>query len=219
MEASVEATPQDDSWQAMQRQSRQQATTRDYASGDGFDLKGERKVGERVGQNTMIPTGTKEPEAWVPPSEGWVKINMDGAFESGDASAGIIIRNSQGHAVMSAWQPVRRCNEAMEAEAEAEACLVGIQLANEWVRKPSVIESDCLELIRLLQGEQKTRVAWSTLILEVKAACQVLPEVRYIRVRRETNSVAHTLAKVAKQISSTPSRGCALRLVLGIQSV
>ncbi|GJN13422.1 hypothetical protein PR202_gb00121 [Eleusine coracana subsp. coracana] len=100
-------------------------------------------MGERLGVNTTIPTGTKEPEPWIPPPEGWVKINVTGAFEaeSGDASGGIIIRDSQGHAVLSAWQPVHRCSNAMEAEAEA--CLLGILLANEWVRKPAVIESDC----------------------------------------------------------------------------
>ncbi|GJN34978.1 hypothetical protein PR202_gb23697 [Eleusine coracana subsp. coracana] len=168
--------------------------------GDASDLKGKRKMGENRRQNTTTPTDTKEPEPWAPPPEGWVKINMDGAFEveSGDAlaSAGIVIRDSQGHAVLSTWQPVRQCSEAMEAEAEA--CLVGIQLAVEWVRKPAVVESDCWELIRLLQGDQKTWAAWSTLILEVKAACQLLPEVKYSRVKRQSNSVAHTLAKLAQ---------------------
>jgi len=41
-------------------------------------------------------------ERWKPPEQGWVKVNVDGAFnqETGRAGIGIIIRDSAGMAII-----------------------------------------------------------------------------------------------------------------------
>lgn len=159
------------------------------------DSKGKGKIGTTSPQTT--PARDEAEMRWEPPPQGWIKINTDAAFwTQGEAYAGIIIRDSLGHAVLSSWQKVRRCGSALEAEAEA--CLIGIRLASAWVQKPAIIESDCWELVRHLQSTKKTRATWSGLTDEIKAASQLLPASRFSRIKRGSNSVAHALAKVAQ---------------------
>ena len=45
---------------------------------------------------------------WRPPEEGWIKINVDGSYveRTGQASAGVIIRDHNGHVLVSAWMEV-----------------------------------------------------------------------------------------------------------------
>ena len=46
----------------------------------------------------MDPSNVKSARAWVPPEEGWLKVNVDGSFveATGEASAGVVIRNAAG---------------------------------------------------------------------------------------------------------------------------
>jgi hypothetical protein len=71
-------------------------------------------------QSTDKPIAS-ERVCWEPPSEGWVKINSDAGFDetSGEASAGISIRDAYGGVMLSAWQ--------IGAEL-----FFGIQLGAEW---------------------------------------------------------------------------------------
>jgi len=43
-------------------------------------------------------------ERWKPPEQGWVKVNVDGAFnhDTGRAGIGIVIRDSAGVAIICA---------------------------------------------------------------------------------------------------------------------
>ena len=44
---------------------------------------------------------------WVPPEDGQIKINVDGAFtNNGGASVGVVIRNSEGTILLSAWRVI-----------------------------------------------------------------------------------------------------------------
>jgi hypothetical protein len=47
-------------------------------------------------------------KTWSPPTGDGIKINVDGAFfqETGKDMVGVIIRDSHGHHLLSAWKPV-----------------------------------------------------------------------------------------------------------------
>ncbi|KAG2587723.1 hypothetical protein PVAP13_5NG166162, partial [Panicum virgatum] len=47
-------------------------------------------------------------EAWSAPDVGWVKINVDGAYmeDSGEAGIGVIIRDSSGQVLLTAWKHI-----------------------------------------------------------------------------------------------------------------
>jgi hypothetical protein len=94
--------------------------------------------------------------------------------------------------LFTAWQMIRMCSTA--EEAEAEACLLGVRLAVEWTRQPAIIEVDCQGVIRALSSIEELRGSWPGVLKELKAVCSLLPSSRFVLVKREGNNVAHTLA-------------------------
>jgi ribonuclease HI len=89
----------------------------------------------------------------------WIKINTDAGFclNSGAASIGIVARDDGGKVLLTAWRILNNCASA--EEAEAEACLHGLRLTTEWIRKPACVESDCSNLIRDLGKKEENRGA------------------------------------------------------------
>nr|XP_034592517.1 uncharacterized protein LOC117854440 [Setaria viridis] len=121
------------------------------------------------------------------PREGWIKINVDGAFtERGEAGIGVVIR-----AIF---------NAASAEEVEITACKEGIMLAAEWSPKPAVLESDCLSAINLLSKPECQRSPSAFIIKEAARAAEGLPAVLFRHVKREQNSVAHELAQLARRL-------------------
>jgi hypothetical protein len=90
---------------------------------------------------------------------------------------------------------IRKCSTA--EVAEAEACLLGVRLAIEWTRQPAIIEADCQGVIRALSSIEELRGPWPGVLKELKAVCSLLPSSSFVLVKREGNSVAHTLAQHA----------------------
>ncbi|OEL12620.1 hypothetical protein BAE44_0026364 [Dichanthelium oligosanthes] len=126
----------------------------------------------------------KEKKKWIAPPEGWVKLDIDAAFQlsTGEASRGAIIRDHTGKVLLSAWALNQRC--ATVEEAEAEACFEGIQLAVEWIKKPTIIESDCHYLVKALQTVGENRARYSNIVKETKDAMMMLPEVVVSKIGR-----------------------------------
>jgi ribonuclease HI len=87
---------------------------------------------------------------WKPPAEGYLKINVDGAFDaiSGRAGIGVVIRNSTGGVGLSAWKAILHARDA--EEVEAMACREGLQLGSAWCRRKVILESDCSSVAKLL---------------------------------------------------------------------
>lgn len=92
---------------------------------------------------------------------------------------------------------MRNCASAMEAEAES--CLEGVRLVAEWVRQPMVLEADCWHLLQELKSPTSSRAAWSGVIEDILAVCQLLPGWTISRVKRASNGVAHKLGQLAMQ--------------------
>ncbi|GJN29772.1 hypothetical protein PR202_gb18091 [Eleusine coracana subsp. coracana] len=88
---------------------------------------------------------------WKPPSEGWAKVNVDGAFSpnNGQDGVGVIIRDARGAVILTAWKVIFQAASA--EEVEALACIEGLNMAAEWVRDRVALESDCSELVRGLE--------------------------------------------------------------------
>jgi hypothetical protein len=126
-----------------------------------------------------------------------VKINTDAGFcsDTGEASAGVVIRDDRGVVILVAWQMLNRCSSP-EA-AEAEATLWGARLRPEWVRKPVVIEVDYANIVQNLHAQTEDRAEGAGVQKEIKAVCSLLPECRFQFARRSANRVAHSLAQHA----------------------
>jgi hypothetical protein len=77
------------------------------------DIDGPVNVSSRKGNKTML--------FWSPPNENELKMNVDAALctDSGEATAGIVVRNHQGSIVAAASIVLKKCKDVEEAEATA----------------------------------------------------------------------------------------------------
>jgi ribonuclease HI len=112
-------------------------------------------------------------------------------------STGIVVRDSDGRVLLSAWSWLKHC--ASPEAAETEACLQGVRLINEWIKQPTEVEMDCQALVRCLTRATRDRAAWAGVVEEIRAACNLLPQFRVMHTYREANRIAHELAKMGLQ--------------------
>jgi hypothetical protein len=91
---------------------------------------------------------------WCAPPVGWVKLNADAGFRAanGDASTGVIIQDSDGKVLLTAWRLLRNM-----VSVEAEAYLQGVRLTMEWIKQPLLVELDCQVHVRALEGDEANR--------------------------------------------------------------
>jgi hypothetical protein len=133
---------------------------------------------------------TRSDKRWVPPTGDVLKINVDGAFiqASGEAAASVIIRDGNGHHMLSAWKYLKHCRDA--EEAEALACLEGIRAAQRWGDRQFVLETDCAAVYGKLQAMDEDRSVIGPIIRDTIQATLLLPRVNYLKIGREQNQVA-----------------------------
>lgn len=109
--------------------------------------------------------------------------------------AGIVIRDSTGSVLLTPWRVINHCSSAEEAETIAS--WEGVNLSAEWVKQPLILETDCANLVCLLKNQGTDRSKLCHTLHSIKSLLAVLPDFRIQKTRRECNSVAHNLAKLA----------------------
>ncbi|GJN25401.1 hypothetical protein PR202_gb13223 [Eleusine coracana subsp. coracana] len=165
-------------------------------------------MGEGGKQQIQASVGKKQKQTrenlkWEPPPLGWAKVNADGAYsqESGIGGAGVIIRDSTGKVLLSAWRVFFEGDSA--EEVEARACQEGIDMAAEWIRGQVILESDCATVIQALKNKEPNRSALFFILGDILESCKSSPEVKFQAIRREQNCAAHELAQLAKHTTHT----------------
>ncbi|CAL5077271.1 unnamed protein product [Urochloa decumbens] len=148
---------------------------------------GARDAGPRVKKN------------WVAPGDGWIKINVDGAFSStaGDGGIGVVVRDSHDTALLSSWRYIPRAKEA--EEMEAMAAREGLILAAERFHHRAMLETDCSTVAIALRHRDDRRSNLKFILEEAIEAGARLPEWTAVHTRRECNSAAHELAQLARR--------------------
>ncbi|CAO2192714.1 unnamed protein product [Urochloa humidicola] len=136
---------------------------------------------------------------WKPREQGWIKLNVDGAFDSctGDGGVGVIIRDREGSVLLSSWRYFQRGKDA--EEMEALAAKEGLMLAAEWHACNTILETDCITVARALRERNAGRSNTSFILEEAMEAAGGLPEWTVVHARRECNEAAHELAQLAKR--------------------
>lgn len=135
---------------------------------------------------------------WEKPPDGWLKINVDGAWNStsGAIEAGGIIRDHNGK-----WQFrfVNNIGIGNSLIAEAWAALVGVQLA--WNKRHTkvILESDSLEIVRLLSNKESLLLGQPlrNIIKDTKLIQGMLQQTKVQHCYRESNYCVDCLAKMA----------------------
>jgi ribonuclease HI len=137
----------------------------------------------------------KENEHWLPPADGWYKVNADGALnpKEGHGGGGVIIRDHHGIPQAGACHFFPRVTDP--ERAELLACRHAVNLAKELGMRKIALETDCSGVVAKLQASDKNRSIHGPLVEEIKASLGELDDFRVLHVRRSGNAVAHKLAK------------------------
>jgi len=138
-----------------------------------FDSKGKSPVSDTLLQ--QCGKGERVQEKWKPPDEGWIKINVDGAFDSttNEGGLGIIIRDHLGVVLLSAWVYMRSGKDA--EEMEAMACQRGLCLAADWCNQRAVLATDNSAIAGILKSRELRRTQLKFILEEALEAGDSLP--------------------------------------------
>lgn len=142
----------------------------------------------------------KVQERWKAPDAGWIKINVDGAFDSisNEGGLGIIIRDHLGAVLLSAWFFISAGSDA--EEMEALACKEGLCLAAEWCNQRAILSTDCSTIAEILNSRDLRRSQLKFILEEALDAGDRLPLWVVTHSKRESNGAAHELAQLAKRM-------------------
>ncbi|CAL9007311.1 unnamed protein product [Prunus brigantina] len=126
--------------------------------------------------------------SWEPPPMGFVKVNIDGSWQSNGrkAGVGVVIRNSVGE-FLGGMAASRVGHSALEMEAEA--AVLGLDLAANLGYSDVYVESDSKTLVDGINGEIRHR-AWT-----IRPSIEVI----WRWVQRSSNRAAHEAAAIGSR--------------------
>ena len=159
---------------------------------------------EEFSEQVGVPKPPSPPRTaiWTP-SDGWYKVNVDGAVfnELGSCGIGIVIRNNRGK-IMGAMS--KRMDIPLGAlEVEARAFEEGLLLASGLGLKHIVLEGDAQVVTDALLGCCPPPTSIQLIIKGIqRLKCDVL-EWKASNVRRTCNMAAHCMARNAKFVNES----------------
>ena len=176
---------------------------------------GESKFGQAVAQwathylteysMAMEATAISNPvveqrTSWSPPAPGCLKVNVDGAIVSAQRTAGIkvVIRNEDGSFKAVLSKKIMALLGAVDAEVKAfEASLL---LANDLGVHDIVLEGDSMIIHNALCERSPPPTSVAAVIMGIQDLCKDFRRIEFTHVRRQSNRLAHLLAKHASSI-------------------
>ncbi|KAM3331266.1 hypothetical protein ACQJBY_027342 [Aegilops geniculata] len=163
-----------------------------------------------VDEQVAIPAPISAKRApWPKPPLGWVGLSTDGSFvkETGLAGSGMVLRDSKGEVIFSAYRYLFNCKDALEAEISA--ILEGLSMSIQRSELPIVIQSDNATVVAALTDDSLDRSAYGHLMLEIKKTLDSRGFIP-LKIERHQNRVAHSLGSIGRSGGST---ACWLRRV------
>ena len=143
-------------------------------------------------QKEWKPAQAKQP-GWIPPPPEFGKINVDTALAKNTTKFTMAdVARDETDNFLGASALVMEGITDPEM-AEAMACHEEMTLASDLVLQKFKLASDCLNVVRNLQGTAMG--AYGHIIREIKARAEDFTEVRFTHEGREANEDAHILAK------------------------
>ncbi|GAA0151289.1 hypothetical protein LIER_10038 [Lithospermum erythrorhizon] len=131
---------------------------------------------------------------WKLPRAYYIKLNCDARWckDSSSVTVGIVARGDQEDYKWAFFKQFKSVTNAFATKALANR--EGLQFA--WVNKFSAveIESDCKEIVRVLNGEIRTPMEVEVVVEDILYLTRYW-EVKFQYVRRAINNVAHCVAQ------------------------
>jgi ribonuclease HI len=163
---------------------------------ESIALRAIKLMEEWHGLNDTKPTKVQAPkERWIPPAEGWVKVNSDGAMAKSvlNAGGGVVIRDHDGRFLAGSSHFFPSLSDP--EEAELRACEQGLMLVKQLNIPKVVLEMDSSVLVTKLCSDQRDRSRHGPRIEKLKRAAGEIEDCVIKWARRSANGVAHKLAK------------------------
>ena len=147
------------------------------------------KRAKKLGTQPIVRHG------WTKPSEDFIKLNVHASFDmdTGTGGTGAILRDHFGSIVSGgSWKLL-----FVEDDATAEACALcdGLLLAGEIGCNKLVVESDCSEVVEIMQNGGNSLGVTAAIYEECAFLCRSFARVSFAHCPREANMAAHVLAK------------------------
>lgn len=139
--------------------------------------------------------GPKAPAEMSPPPPDFVKINFDASFHAGTGNGGwgVIARDADGDVALAAAGVLS--NQGSALQAEAEALLQAIKLAEQYSMGRVIFETDCLVLQQACSSSSADRGPLGVLFREAKFQLRLgFIDHRVMFCPRVSNEAAHVLA-------------------------
>ena len=130
---------------------------------------------------------------------GWLKINIDGAFDQFThcGGVGIVVRDSEGSVLEGFCKKINHVYspDIVEAEAGRMAC----EFACFHHLSPVVFESDCQKLVRdsTIGKDDEDHSNFGMVLADIRSSLSLLPSSFFSHVYRESNVMAHSVARFA----------------------
>ena len=137
---------------------------------------------------------------WSCPQDGLVKINFDGAVfsELNQSDVGVVIRENNGAMLASCSEKLHQAYKP--DEVEALVALKAVTLARDLGFRKAILEGDSLSLMKALKSKNDSLSPTGLLVDDVKWVASSFERLVYSHVKRNSNRVAHSLAKNALRI-------------------
>ncbi|XP_074288863.1 uncharacterized protein LOC141614010 [Silene latifolia] len=167
--------------------------------GEVVRLYKEVEEGERAEEVEQMVKGGRgdRRQGWTKPSQGGVKINVDAFVKEGiGVGLGTVCRDAEGTV---RWMVVEQQRRGVREprEEEAEAMLMGLKEAAKRGYRDVTMESDCQVLIKALKDRVDGRSNFHLILEDIFYVCNSFSNILWSFVGRESNSVAHELARLA----------------------
>uniref|UniRef100_A0ACD5Y9T6 Uncharacterized protein n=1 Tax=Avena sativa TaxID=4498 RepID=A0ACD5Y9T6_AVESA len=136
---------------------------------------------------------------WTKPPTGWVKLNIDGSWKEGErkGGTGMILRDAGGGIIFAACRHLLSCENPLEEELLA--CREGLALVLEYSDQSIIVESDCLEMVNMINDSSSNCSMTVVLVNNIKRLCKAGRVCRVRHIKRELNKMSHSLAKWGSQ--------------------
>lgn len=138
--------------------------------------------------------------SWKKPPGEWVKVNVDGSCDqrTGKIGAGGIIRDHSGKWMVGFLHNIGKGNSFI---AKAWASLSGIQVAIDRGFSCVILESDSLEIVKLINdlNPLPTEHPLFSIVFSIRQCMGRLANVKVVHVFREVNTCADMMANLAIQ--------------------
>lgn len=138
------------------------------------------------------------PRCWNPPENEWLKCNVDAALfkDENKVGFGLILRDNQANFVATKGGLLHCIFDP--GIAEAYACREALLWIQSKGLSKVVIESDCAEVVKAIQGKTKRHNYVGRIVADCQHLQSSLHDISFSCIKREANTCAHKLARLTR---------------------